>query len=473
MLRAFLAIGAAIGVLGAPAAGAKVGTLTQLPGKAGCVTQQDAPKAAKRDCIVARFGGHQMWAAAVSPDGRSLYVGSIGGAVSVLSIRHGVLHQLPGKAGCVSGSGEFGCRRVGQLHGVRDLAVSPDGRSVYLGAVDRTGVNWGVVIFARDRRTGALRKVGCVGEGGSGGCVPARAILTGVSQLVVSRDARSVYVASNDARPGAPTAGAVAVFDRSRGGALSQPAGAAGCTSTDGSGGCGLANGLLPECCGIAVSPDSRSVYVSSSQRSLTPGTFSGESASFALAAFSRGAGGVLTQLAGTSGCANRDGSEGCAAVPFAGSGPLNEAGDVLISPDGRNLYLAHSSTFPEAEAAVCGASDNFIAVLPRDATGALGALAEDQPSCGGVPVMSPDGRNVYAVTGDFGQELNGFVRDPRTGRLTAAGCFGPGPGRCRKTRHLTAPSAMAITPDGRYAYVVSDDFGQGETIGVFRRSLR
>jgi DNA-binding beta-propeller fold protein YncE len=468
-----LALATAIGLAGASGADARVGALSQLPGKAGCVAQQDAPKAVRKDCTIARFGGHQMWGTAVSPDGRNLYVASIGGAVSVLSIRHGQLHQLPGKAGCLSGTGKFGCRRVPQVHLSLDIAVSPDGRSVYLGSADPSGVYGGVVAFARDRRTGALRKIGCIGENGRGGCAPARSVLQSVRKLAVSPDGRSVYVGSNDAHPLAPQAGAVAVFARGHRGGLTQLPGAQGCVNRDGSDGCSPARALSPECCGVAVSPDSRSVYVSSSLFSSVPGHPEADSARFALSAFSRAPGGGLTQLAGTSGCMNRDGSDGCSAVALKGDQPENEAGSVLVSPDGRSVYLAHSSTFPESETDVCGGSYNFIALFPRGPSGALGGLLQDQPSCGGYPLVSPDGSSVYAVTGNFGNVLTGFSRNPHTGLLSQAGCLGHDAKACREVRHVSAPSSMAITPDGRYAYVVSDDTVSGETIGVFRRSVR
>jgi DNA-binding beta-propeller fold protein YncE len=450
----------------APAA-ARVGALTQLPGKAGCMTQQDAPAKARRDCTVGRFAGRQMWDLAVSPDGRDLYVASIGGAVSVLRIGSGGrLRQLAGKAGCMSTTGRAGCREVRQLAHSETVAVSPDGRTVYVG-VSARGVG-GVLTFARDKRTGALRKTGCLGEGGNRGCTTVRTNFRGPADLAVSPDGRSVYMASGD-RSGIG-AGIVVVFARAGDGSLSEPAGPAGCLNADGSAGCTQARALLPDCCGIAVSPDSRDVYLSSWQSVPASSPTGLDSAHFSLDSFSRGGGGALTQF----GCVNQDGSDGCTAAPFKGDQPLNTSGDIVISANGRNLYLAHSSTFPSAEAAICGASDNFIAMFPRDpSSGTLGPLAQDMGVCGSIPALSPDGKSLYGVTGNFGNEVSIFSRDRANGLLSPAGCIDPYDRPCQKPRHLTAPSALAITPDGRHVYVVSDDPAFGETIGVFKRSLR
>jgi DNA-binding beta-propeller fold protein YncE len=458
----------------APAAHARVGSLSQLHGKAGCVAQQTDPKSVKRGCTVARFGGHQMWAAVVSPDGRNLYVASIGGAISVLQIRHGRLHQPRGRAGCLSRTGAYGCRVVPELTLTETIAVSRDAHTVYVGSADRSGVAGGVVIFARNRKTGALRRIGCVGEKGAGVCTPARALFRQVSQVAVSRNGGSVYVGSNSADPGAAKSGALAVFRRAHGGSLTQLAGTAGCVNGDGAEGCAQARGLLPDCCQLVVSPSSRNVYAASSRRILQPGSFEGQSASFAIASFAAGPSGALTQFAGPSGCIDRDGSDGCAAAAFAGAEPVNEAAGIVVSPDGRDVYVTHTSAAPDSETNSCGGSDSSIAGFRRDrASGGLAPLSQEIGSCGASPAMSPDGRSLYTAAGNFGNALSLFSRNARTGRLAPARCIGHDAKGCREARHLPAPVATAITPDGRFVYVVSDDFNEGQTIGVFRRSLR
>jgi DNA-binding beta-propeller fold protein YncE len=260
------------------------------------------------------------------------------------------------------------------------------------------------------------------------------------------------------------------VFARARNGRLSQLPGAAGCLNADGSGGCTLARGLLPECCDVAISPNSRNVYLSSSRNfpSATPQT-----ARFGLAAFSRDtASGALTQLAGTAGCLNADGTGGCTTVAFKGAAPDSRAGAVLISSGGRDVYLAHASSF--GEAASCGGADHFVALFRRDqASGALGPIAQDRATCGSAALISRDGRSVYASSGDFGNVVSVLSRNRQSGLLAGAGCIGHDAKGCRPTRHVSAPDAIAMTPGGSYVYVVSNDPVEGSTIGVFRRSLR
>jgi hypothetical protein len=464
-----MVVALALLVPAAPAA-AKVGTLKQLPGKAGCVAQQDATKSVKKGCTVARFGGHQMWDAVASPDGRNLYVVSVGGAVSVLRIdKHGHLHQRRGKAGCFSRTGSFGCTVAPPLNSSQTIAISRDGRSVYVGSTAPGTGFGGVVVFGRNPKTGALHRTGCVGENGTRGCVAANALLARVSKIAVSPNGQRVYVGSNTSDPGGAQHGAIAVFVRAASGALTP----SGCLNGDASLGCTQARGLLPECCGIAVSPNSGNVYASSSQIDVVPGTFQTQSGHFALASFASGPSG-LTQLPGTSGCLNQDGSGGCAAAAFAHPDLVNLAVAVLLSPNGRSLYLAHVSNPTDFESGNCDGPDNFIAAFPRNATdGTVGALQQDLKTCGSQPVMSPDGRSVYASTGTFGNVLSLLSRNATTGTLLRAGCIGIQVKGCHGAKHVTAPSAVAVTPNGRYTYVISDESGLAETIGVFRRRGR
>lgn len=457
-----LMIAAVAGALLLPsAANARVGSLSQLHGKAGCVAQQNDPRSVRKACAVAHFAGREFFAAAVSPGGRNLYVLSVTGGLTSFRIRAGHLHQI---GRCLSPTGHGGCRRVPQLFHTHAIGISHDGRSVYVGAATRAG-DGEVVVFRRNARTGGLTKNGCVANAGAAGCAAARGMFRAVTDIVPSRDGHSVYVASNSADAFAAKSGAVAVFARSRSGRLRQLAGTAGCLNGTGADGCAQARGLGPGCCGIAVSPDSRTVYVSSS-------TGASQSASFALATFTRSSV-RLSQPAGGAGCVNKDGSASCAAAAFGGGNAINEAGAVLLSPNGRDVYLAHSSTFSESESGSCGGSDDFVALFGRTAgSGALGPLGQDLSTCGSAVVMSPDGRSVYASSGDFGSTVSTLSRNRATGLLAKAGCVGHQSQGCRSVRHVNAPDAIVMSGN-RYVYVLSNDPVEGSTIGVFRRSLR
>ena len=151
---------------------------------------------------------------AVTRDGRNVYVASsIGDAIAILARNRstGVLRQAPGRAGCISQGGGGGrCIRGHGLDEVWSVAVSPDGRNVY--GVS-TKVNM-LAVMARTASTGGLAQLpgryGCFirGRGGLLGCPEGRG-LTGAVSVTVSRNGRNVYVASEDT-----FLGSVAIFRR-------------------------------------------------------------------------------------------------------------------------------------------------------------------------------------------------------------------------------------------------------------------
>jgi len=146
---------------------------------------------------------------AASPDGGGVYVAAHNSAALTSFDREatGALSQKPGVEGCSElGATAFGleCRDGNGLGGARAVAVSPDGRDVYVAGVESDAI----ATFERDAAgnvSQAPGTAGCVSESG-GTCVPGRG-LDGAFDLAVSPDGRSVYVASSEP-------GAVAVFDR-------------------------------------------------------------------------------------------------------------------------------------------------------------------------------------------------------------------------------------------------------------------
>ena len=205
----------------------------------------------------------QSTGVAISADGRSVYVTSVqtdAVAVFARDKNTGALTQLAGTAGCVSETGSGGdCADGKALDNASDVAVSDDGENVYVASV----LSEAVAVFARDEQTGALTQLagtaGCVSETGSGGdCADGKA-LDGGGHVAISRDGESVYVAS-------VVSDAVAVFARDKNtGALTQLAGTAGCVSETGSGGDCADGKALDDASNVAVSRDGESVYVASS----------------------------------------------------------------------------------------------------------------------------------------------------------------------------------------------------------------
>ncbi len=433
-----------------------VGRLVQPRGQDGCVHRKGTNR-----CAPGRFVTSPE-DVVVSPDGRFVYVAAFGNhaiAIFARNRRTGHIRQLPGRRGCVhhqpADPRRGVCMRARALGGPAALALSPRGANLYVVAAGSDALS----VFARNRRTGALRQLrggaGCFSQRPGGGCTPVRAMNEPTS-VVVSPNGTRVYVA------GRRFPSAVAIFARAADGSLTQGPGTAGCVSHGGGQGCAVARALAsPE--EVAVTPDSRHVIVAASRSS-------------AVAVLRAGPDG-LSQADGAAGCIARGGgTEGCG-VGKALAGAV----DLAISRDGRFVYVASSIA-------------DAVAILRRDrATGVLtqsltrrGCIS--QSGGGGLCIagrgldevwgiaLSPDGRNLYGVSSKVNM-LSANARDQVSGQLSPlpgrfacfirAGGFG-----CPEGRGLTVAVAVTVSPDGRNVYVASEDTYLG-SVAVFRRLAR
>ena len=197
----------------------------------------------------------------MSPDARNVYVASLSSHAVVIFDRDlstGELTQKEGQAGCIGETGSSACADGVALGGALSVAVSPDGLSVYVAALASDAL----AVFDRDPSTGALTQKagleGCLSETGTGGACAVGKALDEASSVAVTPDGRSVYVASQ-------LSDAIAVFDRDvTSGALTQKSGLAGCSSETGTGGACTEGVALDRPESVVVSPDGRSVYVTS-----------------------------------------------------------------------------------------------------------------------------------------------------------------------------------------------------------------
>jgi DNA-binding beta-propeller fold protein YncE len=429
------------------------GKLVQLPGAKGCITGGAKPggTCARARALLGPGVGFGSRAIAISPDGRSVYVAaSRSDAIVVFSRdpRTGTLRQPKGKAGCVAAKAEHGCGIAIGLIGPNSVAVSPDGNYVY--ATSRAGSS--VTSFHRNGKTGALEQLppsssGCISGLAISGCAPGRAVID-PDVVVISPDGKNVYL-------GAFAGNAVVSFGRNpETGSLTQLEGTAGCIALETSG-CakGVALGAIE---GLAISPDGSAVYAAAA-------------ASGAIAVLGRNPEtGALGQATNGTGCLTDTETLGCnLGLQVAG------ANAVAVSPRGgvyvTSLTSNSLTSFTQIEPATL--------VQNTGPAGCLVFLRSAGCSFGRAMVapeglaLSPDGSSVYVTAFETGA-IDVFERNRKTGAVEQKpgklGCLAPkSVTGCSLGRSLAGAGSVVVSPDGRNVY--STAFFSN-AVDVFRR---
>jgi len=329
---------------------------------------------------------------AVSPDGSTVYVGSFGDDTVVAFDRDagsGALTFVD-----VEQDGLAGTQGLG---GVRAVAVSPDGASLYAAAL----FDDSLAVFDRDPGTGELSFVEVHFDDVAGIDGLDRA-----SDVALSPGGEHVYVAGRSDN-------AVAVFDRDAGtGAVTFVE-----AVVNNQGGVVGIGGAV----GVDVSPDGAHVYVAGSSTDT-------------VAVFSRNP--ATGQLVFVESHLDDFGAEG-----------LEGAHDVAVSPDGASVY-------------VVGSEEDAVAIFDRDpATGELTQVGFEQEGVGIVGIndplfvaIHPDGRHVFVSgTGPVpfvtDETVATFERDPASGDLTPAHTLG------QTDSAQLSGVGMAVSPDGAHLY--------------------
>ena len=151
----------------------------------------------------------------------------------------------------------------------------------------------------------------------------------------------------------------------------------------------------------------------------------------------------------------------------------------MVPSPDGKNLYAASSAASAisildrNPTTGTLGQRPTVAACIADHGSGRDGGCADGVALDGAISVaISPDGRNVYAVSANS-DAVNVFDRDPLTGTLRQKdgtdGCVsetGTG-GECEDGTALESPFDVAVSPDGTNVYVTASE---SDAVNVFDR---
>jgi 6-phosphogluconolactonase (cycloisomerase 2 family) len=372
---------------------------------------------------------------AVSGDGKSVYTVG-GGDDAIVRFNRNTTTGALTFAECFDDEDETGeedCANAPGLENAQGVAVSGDGKSVYV-----AGAGDGTVVRFNRTTTGNISFSECFDDEdgvGDEACTNAPG-LAGTNSVTVSGDGKSVYAAADNddtiVRFNRTTTGNISFSecfdDRGSNSELAK------CTTRPG----------LAGARGVAVSGDGKSLY-------------SGGPGDDAIVRFNRN---TTTGNISFSQClddedTNLEGADCTNAPGLAG------ARSAAVSGDGKSLY------------AVGGNDDAIVRFNRNTTTGALtfGACIEDEDSnfeggkCGNAPglggigsvAVSGDGRSLYAAS----EAIVGFSRNTTTGNISFSECFDDedevGEEDCTTAPGLAGIDSVAVSRDGKSLYSTSN----------------
>jgi len=431
------------------------GTLTQLAGEHGCLVDRSAKAGTCGRARALNGPGPFMGsrAIAVSPDGKQVYVASSKSDAIAIFTRNrqsGILTQSKKGAGCVAVKRAFGCAGAIGLDEPNSVAISLDGRNVY--ATSRAGNS--ITAFSRNPKTGALRQLppplaGCISSLPIPSCASGLALLA-PDVVVVSPDGNNVYV-------GSFFGNSVAAFARNPAtGALTQLSGTAACIA-EATTGCttGIALNSVE---GLAISPSGANVYAATALSNAVV-TLSRDPAT-----------GALAQASDGSGCIVQSALAGCTV-----GRQLSGANAVAASPDGDGVYV--TSLFSNSVTSFARNGSSGALTQLEGAGGCLIYLRSAGCSFGRALfapeglAFSPNGKNAYVAAFKTGAiaVLNRGKAGAVAQKPGTAGCVAaPSLSDCTAARALKGVSSIALSPDGRYLYSTSFE---SDAVDVFRRN--
>jgi DNA-binding beta-propeller fold protein YncE len=231
----------------------RTGAVRQLPGRQGCLVADWGGHATFASCLPAHL--NIPVALAMTPDGRELVYVNHAGRYPLNAYNRSPRTGALSRVDCCGAVRGLAC-------GGTSVATSPDGRNVY--ATNHTCTGYGLSILVRDPSTGKLTQpkgeAGCIQRIGTGGCARAPVTSFGPFEVAVTPDGAEVYV----------TTGGLFVFARNRAtGTLKSRA----CYLASARPPCDALSKLSPDLHGFfghfTIAPDGRNVYLISEARIL------------------------------------------------------------------------------------------------------------------------------------------------------------------------------------------------------------
>jgi len=251
----------------------------------------------------------------------------------------GSLTQLGGSNSCIAvGESECPTANGEGLSGSEDVAVSPDGKNVYvLGENDDA-----IAEFSRSA-DGSLTQIGCIADIDARGSCSSTSADGLVAPDAILMSGNNLYVAGRDDDENYD----IAEFTRNSDGSLTE----LGCIAQNSeTSNCPAhsASGLLNSLVALAISPHGDNLYAADEN---------GE----AIAEFGVNSDGTLTQLTGANACIQQTGFDSGECSSSANG--ISEVTGIVVSPDGSNVYTSGFSG---------GAELGTIAELSRNSDGSL-----------------------------------------------------------------------------------------------------
>jgi DNA-binding beta-propeller fold protein YncE len=381
------------------------GALTQLAGKAGCLTTDGASNAgagtcaAPRGLLTASGDGHDI---AFTTNGKWVYIATDDFPASIMIFRRntstGALTQLSSTAGCITtdGSSQAGagtCKQDPHLLDASGLTFSSDERFLY---VTGTGGSRQIEVYKHNASTGALTDIECISQAPvPSGCQAGR-VVGDTQEIALAPNGKHAYAGQYNY--------GISVFDRNPStGLLAQKAGKPGCITDNGLDDQGsatcttarVARATFP----LLISPNGKWLYNLDGHIGFSTFRINGD--------------GTLAQLAGTSGCTTGNGKDNTGASTCAVGRAISEPYGGAISPDGRTLYVSDDDTTTSGGLGVFQLSKST-GVATQLAANAGCITADGSTGAGGAPgtcangralgygygmSLSPDGRSIYQAT--------------------------------------------------------------------------